>query len=138
MCTLGERLKAERSRLSMSQTELAAIGGVGKTTQINYEKGVRSPDASYLAAVAEAGVDVLYVLTGERRAAAIDAPAEIDVGFLAEIAEMLEGIVRQAGKRPPAGPDYVRAVAEVYNFLAQEGTRDAQTTERLLKLVVNR
>lgn len=65
--TIGERLKEERSRLKLSQTELGAIGGVGKTTQINYEKGSGSPDGKYLAAVAEQGIDVLYVVTGERR-----------------------------------------------------------------------
>lgn len=65
---IGDRLKEERSRLGFSQTDLAGAGGVGKTTQINYEKGERSPDASYLAAVSEKGVDVLYVVTGERKA----------------------------------------------------------------------
>lgn len=65
--TIGDRLKEERSRLGLSQTDLGAAGGVGKTTQINYEKGSGSPDAKYLAAVAELGVDVLYVVTGERK-----------------------------------------------------------------------
>ena len=53
---IGDRLKEERSRLGFSQTDLAGVGGVGKTTQINYEKGERSPDAGYLAAVAGKGV----------------------------------------------------------------------------------
>lgn len=65
--TISVRLKEERARLKLSQTELGAVGGVGKTTQINYEKGVGSPDATYLAAVAQSGVDVLYVVTGERK-----------------------------------------------------------------------
>ncbi|WP_336332326.1 helix-turn-helix transcriptional regulator [Pseudomonas putida] len=65
--TIGERLKEERVRLGLSQTDLAAVGGVGKTTQINYEKGERSPDANYLAAASVLGADVLYVLTGERK-----------------------------------------------------------------------
>lgn len=64
--TTGERLKAERERLGLSQTALAQVGGVGKTTQINYEKDARSPDASYLSALDGAGVDVQYVLTGRR------------------------------------------------------------------------
>lgn len=63
---LGERLKEERVRLGLNQAELAAVGGVAKTSQFNYEKGERSPDAAYLAAVAVAGVDVLYVVTGTR------------------------------------------------------------------------
>ncbi|MEB3437891.1 helix-turn-helix transcriptional regulator [Pseudomonas sp. A2] len=64
---IGDRLKEERSRLGLSQTDLATVGGVGKTTQINYEKGERSPDATYLSAVADKGVDVLYVVTGEKK-----------------------------------------------------------------------
>lgn len=62
--TIGDRLKKERSRLGLSQTDLGAAGGVGKTTQINYEKGTGSPDARYLFAISELGVDVLYVVTG--------------------------------------------------------------------------
>ncbi|MCP1605739.1 helix-turn-helix domain-containing protein [Pseudomonas citronellolis] len=65
MTTIGDRLKEERVRLGLSQTDLGAVGGVGKTTQINYEKGERSPDATYLSAAAQRGVDVLYVLTGK-------------------------------------------------------------------------
>lgn len=70
--TIGDRLKEERSRLGLSQTDLAAVGGVGKTTQINYEKGSGSPDARYLAAAADRGVDVLYVVTGVRLPAHAD------------------------------------------------------------------
>lgn len=43
---------------------MAAVGGVTKTSQVNYEKGHRFPDAAYLARLAEAGCDVLFVLTG--------------------------------------------------------------------------
>lgn len=67
MLNFGERLKEERVRLGYNQGDFAAFAGVAKTSQFNYEKGDRSPDAAYLAAVAEKGVDVLYVLTGERK-----------------------------------------------------------------------
>ncbi|MGP9500250.1 XRE family transcriptional regulator [Halomonas sp. AOP43-D1-4] len=63
---IGERLKEERERIGLSQTALAQIGGVGKTTQIKYEKGTSSPDSSYLSAVADEGVDIFYVLKGQR------------------------------------------------------------------------
>ncbi|MCQ4314458.1 XRE family transcriptional regulator [Stutzerimonas zhaodongensis] len=69
---IGERLKEERSRLGFSQTDFGALAGVGKTTQINYEKGNGSPSADYLAAIAEKGVDVLYVVTGTRAAVTAD------------------------------------------------------------------
>lgn len=66
MLNIGERLREERVRLGYNQADFAAIAGVAKTSQFNYEKGERSPDAAYLAAVAEKGVDVLYVVTGQR------------------------------------------------------------------------
>ncbi len=66
LLNFGERLREERIRLGLNQGELATVAEVSKTTQFNYEKGERSPDAPYLAKVAAAGVDVLYVLTGHR------------------------------------------------------------------------
>ncbi|MGJ8517526.1 XRE family transcriptional regulator [Carnimonas bestiolae] len=66
--SLGLRLKQERERLGLSQTALASACGVGKTTQINYEKDVRSPDAHYLLAAREAGIDTHWVLFGESAA----------------------------------------------------------------------
>ena len=63
---IGDRLKEERERLGFSQTEFAAVAGASKNSQYNYEKGDRSPDAEYLAAVAERGVDILYVVIGQR------------------------------------------------------------------------
>jgi len=67
---INDRLREERERLKLPQDRFAAVGGVQKRAQINYESGERMPDAGYLAAVASIGVDVLYVLTGERSGAA--------------------------------------------------------------------
>lgn len=61
-----ERLREERERLGLSQEKFGALGGVLKRAQINYEKGERHPDSAYLAAIAAAGADVLYILTGSR------------------------------------------------------------------------
>lgn len=63
---IGQRIKEERQRLSLNQTEFGKIGGVGKLAQANYEKGTRHPSALYLASIAAAGADVLYVVTGQR------------------------------------------------------------------------
>ena len=61
----GERLKKERQRLGMNQDDFAEVGGVKKRAQISYEKDERSPDAAYLCAILEIGVDVWYVMTGQ-------------------------------------------------------------------------
>lgn len=61
-----ERLREERERLGLSQEKMGLTGGVLKRAQIHYEQGERAPDASYLGAIAAAGADVLYILTGAR------------------------------------------------------------------------
>ena len=71
MSTFGERLRTERDRLGLSQDEFAALGGVKRGAQVNYEKGERSPDVAYLTAVAKGGVDVLYLVTGVRQHVAV-------------------------------------------------------------------
>ncbi|STQ91373.1 helix-turn-helix domain-containing protein [Iodobacter fluviatilis] len=70
--SIGDRLRAERELMGLSQTEFAAIAaragvpGATRQSQSLYEKGKRQPDAGYLAAIAHAGADIAYILTGER------------------------------------------------------------------------
>lgn len=65
ICVIGERLKSERERLKLTQPEFAEAAGAAKRTLIDWEKGVSSPTAVQLSALAQIGVDVLYVLKGE-------------------------------------------------------------------------
>ena len=62
----AERLKEERERLNLSQTNFAERCGVKKNAQIKYEKGDRQPDSDYLEKAHKAGVDVSYLITGIR------------------------------------------------------------------------
>lgn len=64
--SIGLRLKEEREKLEMNQTDFGAVAGVTKRAQINYESDRRSPDANYLLAIAKLGVDIQYVVTGFR------------------------------------------------------------------------
>ena len=88
MLNIGERLKEERVRLGYNQGDFAAIAGVAKTSQFNYEKGERSPDAAYLAAVAEKGVDVLYVVTGERKPEAANSFAGDEIALVSHYRQL--------------------------------------------------
>lgn len=63
---IAERLAEERLRLGKTQKEMAAVGQVGDRSYWHYEKGERSPDSEFLANIAAAGADVLYILTGQR------------------------------------------------------------------------
>lgn len=76
MSGLYERLFEERERLGLTQDKFADIAGVTRRSQINYERGERCPDGNYFAAIAAAGADVQYILTGAHSADAL-APDEI-------------------------------------------------------------
>jgi transcriptional regulator with XRE-family HTH domain len=80
MGTIGSRLREERERLKLSQPAFGELGGVQKQAQLKYEKDDRSPDATYLSAIAMAGADVLYILTGIRGENVAHTPTEM--GYL--------------------------------------------------------
>ncbi|MFJ2987728.1 helix-turn-helix domain-containing protein [Collimonas sp. NPDC087041] len=64
--TFGERMREERSRLGLTQQEAANLLGVGREMWSRYERGVALPGGEALMALADAGGDVQYVLTGQR------------------------------------------------------------------------
>lgn len=68
LSTIGARLREERERLGLNQTDFAGLGEASKHSQIDWENDKSAPNARFLAAIAEAGVDVRYVVTGERGA----------------------------------------------------------------------
>lgn len=103
-----DRLKEERKRLGLNQDEFAALGGVKKGAQFNYENGSRTPDSDYLAAVAAAGVDVLYLLTGEHALSALPADEhelltgyrKLDIRAKARVLGVVEGSIEPTTTPP--------------------------------------
>nr|VFK14987.1 MAG: DNA-binding transcriptional regulator, XRE-family HTH domain [Candidatus Kentron sp. LPFa] len=91
---MKDRIRTERKRLRYTQSELAAIGGVSTKTQANYEKGVHEPTGSYLAAIARAGADIGYILTGARDPGIPETPEETRVlaHYRDSPAEVREGV----------------------------------------------
>ncbi len=63
---LGERLKEERLMMSLTQSAFAEAGGVKKDAQLKYESGKRSPNAEYLQKISDLGVDISYIIAGQR------------------------------------------------------------------------
>ncbi|WP_419685755.1 helix-turn-helix domain-containing protein [Burkholderia theae] len=111
-------------RIGLSQAEFAALGGLGKQAQLNYESDARSPDANYLAALSKVGVDVLYVITGERA----QGPGVPD-----DEAELLEGF-RQLND---VGRTAVQASVNGF-LLAGTMTISGAPAKRLPRLAENR
>ncbi|KAB8057199.1 helix-turn-helix domain-containing protein [Janthinobacterium sp. FT14W] len=114
MRSIGEILKEERQRLGMNQEDFAAVGGLKRRAQTLYEQDERAPDALYLRALAGIGVDVHYILTGERLQSAItsderellDGYRSMDVRGKAGVLGMIGGMrsptppASQAGNAP--------------------------------------
>ncbi|EAM6405850.1 transcriptional regulator [Salmonella enterica] len=70
----GERLKEERKRLGFSQTDFAQMVGASYKSQLRWEKDESSPGADALGIWARVGLDVLYVVTGQRSQGSFDIP----------------------------------------------------------------
>jgi len=64
--SFGKRLADERRRLGLKQAEFSALVGTNVPKQSLYENDRRELRADYLARLPEAGVDVVYILTGRR------------------------------------------------------------------------
>lgn len=147
MVSIGERLRDERQRLKLSQTAFGERGGVTKKTQMLYEGNERFPDAQYLTAVAEAGVDVLYVLTGKHAAepvpaltsysrAAVTALPANEQGTLTwrQILVIAVDELNAAGKRLP-GEKLLELVDLLMAWQAEGATVDATKLRAQIRLV---
>lgn len=66
MSLFSDRLREERKRLKKNQKEFAALIGMPDRTYWDRESGNVIPDAEFLARVREFGVDIWYIITGER------------------------------------------------------------------------
>ena len=128
-----DRLREERERLALSQQALAEKCGVTARSQRNYESGERNPDSAYLAAIAAAGADVLYILTGER-----DGPAPVTLSaeeetMLAYFREASKEVRRAAlgallgASAPVGGGQQVNSASGAVQVL---GSKNRVTTKR--------
>lgn len=81
---IGQRLWQERTRLGLTQTEMAQRGGVVMRTYADYESGRSSPKAENLQQWAGSGVDVLYVVTGQATGSKLSADEMTVLGYWRE------------------------------------------------------
>lgn len=126
---IGSRLKEERERLGMNQSQFAGLGEASKRAQITYENGESTPNATYLAAIAKVGADTQYILTGIRSAQALSvdeqelltlfraAPLQVKATIVAG----LKGGTVQATRQEQVFHGEVGQAVKVEGNLTQEG-----------------
>jgi transcriptional regulator with XRE-family HTH domain len=107
----GARLAEERKRLGLKQAEFAALVGTDVPKQSLYENDRRELRADYLARLADAEIDIVYVLTGTRMEGGTLTPQASDLlscylrlpdelqQALGEFAERLTDFASQSGGR---------------------------------------
>lgn len=105
----GERIKKERERLGYNHTDFAALASAGKHSQINWEKGASFPNSAVLEAWAKVGLDVLYVVTGQRNPSMV---AEKVENFSPEKQRLLEAFDDMSAEQR-------RAILEMGRLLTQ-------------------
>lgn len=123
----GDFIRTERARLKMTQAEFAAIGHVSKATQVAYEANETQPQADYLALLAEAGADAMWILTGR------GAPAEVKWEMLFEIRNLVEEWAEEQ-RKPPTQEQKDSLVRSLYNQFCATGTirpQEVQATFRI-------
>lgn len=108
--SFGTRLAEERKRLGLKQAEFAKLVGTDVPKQSLYENDRRALRADYLARLADADVDIAYVLTGRRSEGAWlgEGPSDVLTCYLAlppEMQQALEAFMRSLREQfaRPAG-----------------------------------
>lgn len=66
MVSIGERIREERKKLQLSQSDFAKSAGCSRNAQAVYERNESLPGAAYLLSLSSLGIDAQYILTGHR------------------------------------------------------------------------
>lgn len=143
---IPQRIREEISLLGLSLAETSRRAGESSPQRLkDVLSGRQKCPADLVAKLASLGVDIFYVLTGERSVPEsqplglpIGGSGSVDVEQLVRIADRLDVIAQAAGKRLPVAK-LVEIAADVYNYFQhEEGIEDEEKLNRTLKLVVSR
>jgi transcriptional regulator with XRE-family HTH domain len=114
--SFGTRLAEERKRLGLKQAEFADLVGTDVPKQSLYENDRRELRADYLARLADAKIDIVYILTGRRSEGDWlgSGPSELLTAYLALPPEMQDALeaftrsLRDQFARPSGGTLHAR------------------------------
>ncbi len=95
---IGERLRTERRRLGLSQDAFAAAGGIRRTTLYQYERGDRRPSLDFLIKCTSVGLDLAYMMFGERDFR-LGSEIQLEAAELARISALVDIYARDSRGR---------------------------------------
>lgn len=127
---IGLRLKEERQRLELTQASFSEKAGAKPRTLADWEKGVSSPTAVQLCALSHAGVDVQYIITGQRQQsgigeaavhqAVLDAVDLLSLEDKVNAAQLAKAVVKLIAK---SVPDTQPVAGQVINTNSGDGAQ---------------
>lgn len=127
----------------LSQEQFAAAGGVKRGSQVGYESGKRSPNAEYFEAISKIGVDIQYIITGQRSLNANVAPlvqepkgryltGDIDSDLLADIIQKVDEIAGRPNMSEYSAADKAKIISVVYRQYRARGLRPKKEDPAIL------
>lgn len=127
---IADRLKSERKRLGLTQESLAESAGIKRITLQSWERGLSSPPSIALSALGSVGMDVLFVLTGERQQtgigeaavhqAVLDAVDLLSLEDKVNAAQLAKAVVKLIAK---SVPDTQPVAGQVINTNSGDGAQ---------------
>lgn len=136
---ISGRLKEERVRLGLTQTEFAVRAGITRNTQSRYEGGQTKPTTEYLERIRELGVDADYVFFGGPKSESgkfVSVREGVDGVLLASVIEAFELALGAAGKKASAKRK-ARAVVMAYRSSKEAGKVDPKAIEDIALLAAD-
>jgi transcriptional regulator with XRE-family HTH domain len=132
--SFATRLRTERKRLRLTQSEVADKAGINRRTQVAYENTERTPTLDYLPVLASMGFDVAFVLYGVREAR--HASRSFNWKLLSEIHSAIRSWCD--GKNIELTPqEEIELARALYDQFAFEGQVEPEAVERMLTLLTH-
>ena len=127
--SLGERLKAERARLGLTQDALAERINVTGRSIAGYELGTTTIRQDIMYRLAKAGVDMPYVLFGDGQ----EGVAKVDPLLFKRVSRWADVACRDRHGNPLPAWERIQHVMRAYRWLASSSSLE-ELEERISNL----
>ena len=134
---IGDRLKAARKHLGLSQATIAERTGIPLGTYKKYEGDERSPGSDALTALGKTGINLNWLLSGEGpmllKDLQPDVQADVDIKRLSAVVAGVEQAL--AARNLELAPEKkARLVGVLYEYCKKTGTREGAVVDQFLEL----
>jgi transcriptional regulator with XRE-family HTH domain len=138
IAAIGERMKAVRNHLGLTQADFAKLVGASKPGIQDNESGKNMPGGKVLKGLSANGVNTNWLLTGEGPMLLADLDQEappVDMERLKMAMQALELALKKSHKILDAERK-ARAVTVLYEYFTKAGPQDQATVDRMVDLMI--